>query len=915
MAAHVANRASARARRPAAPGGDPILTSKITAPDVPSWAVQRQRITDLIAEGTRWCPLTVVTGPPGAGKTMAVALWAAAEAGPVAWVGLDEFDNTPGVFWSYVVAALCRSGVAVPKTLPSLSPEGDGDGFLLRLTAALAAQDPPVTLVLDDLHVLTDPAVLKALDFMLRNTGPALRLVVTSRMDPLLPLHRYRLAGQLTEIRASDIAFSIAEAGLLLAQHGQTLPADSLESLTQRTEGWAAGLRLAALSLATHPDPGQFVKELMAEGSPLICYLVDEVLNIQPPQVREVLLSTSILNHVRADAAVDLTGDEQAARILVSLARTNAFVQPIGSGWYRYHTLFAEMLRLKLRSEYPDRVALLHRRAARWYQRTGMLADAVEQAARAGDWPLAAAIVIDELAIGQLIEPSEGQRLAGKFAGMPSGQAWTQPGPYVVSAAIALAAGQPGSCAVPLEAADRLLDHLPAEQQAAARLSAAVVGLVASLRAGDLVSAASAADIAEPLLSQVPGWRLARYPQIRRHVLGGRAAVELWSGHLEQAACLLQAGLPAEAGLTAEAGLPAEAGLAAEAGLPAEAAPGPEAERAERAGWAGPLALVEALRGRLSRAAELASQAASMNGAHQHPDAAPLVALAWVHVARNELPAARAFLKQADAALGECQDKLIGTAAYLVAAGGALAEGRATVAAQIVTRARSGWLVPAWLDQQLSLVESRAWAAAGDVRGALAAAEQAGDSPAAIVTLAHARAVAGDDEGAMRALAACSQLPDPVRLNAFLTDARLRYASGDVTHGRRALASALRLAEREQFRLPLVLERGWLEPVLRRDPGLVDTHRRLLTPILGREQLPAPAKGQDQAPVLVVEPLTEREIEVLTHVSGMLNTAEVADEMYISVNTVKTHLRNIYRKLAAEHRNEAVRRARELQLI
>jgi LuxR family maltose regulon positive regulatory protein len=257
--------------------------------------------------------------------------------------------------------------------------------------------------------------------------------------------------------------------------------------------------------------------------------------------------------------------------------------------------------------------------------------------------------------------------------------------------------------------------------------------------------------------------------------------------------------------------------------------------------------------------------------------------------------------------------------AYLVAAGGALAEGRPTVAAQIVARARSGWLVPAWLGQQLSLVESRAWAAAGDVRAALATAERAGDSAAAAVTLAYARAVAGDGEHARRvlapALAACNQLPDPVRLHAFLTDARLRYADGDGAHGRRTLASALRLAEREQLRLPFVLERGWLEPVLRRDPELADPHRRLLTPILGHEQLPAPAKAGKQAPVLVVEPLTERELEVLTHVSGMLNTAEVAGEMYISVNTVKTHLRNIYRKLAAGHRNEAVRRARELQLI
>jgi len=897
MAAHAANRAPARTKRSPALVGDPILTSKITAPDVPAWAVQRPRITELIAEGARWCQLTLVTGPPGAGKTMAVALWAAAETGPVAWVGLDEFDNGPGTFWSYAVAALRGSGVALPKELRAV-PQGRDheDEFLLRLTAALAAQDPPVTLVLDDLHLLTDPGVLKGLDFMLRNAGSALRVVVTSRVDPLLPLHRYRLAGQVTEIRASDLAFSITEAELLLAQHGNTLTADSLESLTQRTEGWAAGLRLAAISLSTHPDPGQFVKELMAEDSPLICYLVDEVLNVQPPQVREVLLSTCILEHFSADAAAELTGDEQAAGILASLARTNAFVQPIGCGWYRYHTLFAEMLRLKLRYEHPDRVALLLQRAARWYQRKGMLADAVRQAARAGDWPLAAAMVVDELAIGQLIDPGDGQRLAAEFAGLPSGRAWTEPAPYLVTAALALAAGQHESCAAALDAADGLLDRLPAEQDAAGRLSAAVVRLGTALRVGDLTAAASAADRAEPMLSQAPGGKLARHPELSRRVVSGRAAVELWSGHLEEAARVL------------------------EAGLAAEATTGRDAERAD---WAGQLALAEALRGRLSHAAELASEAVPVLGERrppdQHPDATPLVALAWVHLERNELTEARSFLKQADAALGESPDKLIGTVAYLVAAGGALAEGRAAVAAQIVTRARSGWPVPAWLDHRLSLVESRAWAAAGNVRAALAAAERAGASPEAAVTLAHARAVAGEGDDAARVLAPvladCSHLPEPVRLHAWLTDARVHYASGDGVRGRRTLVSALRLAEREQLRLPLVLERGWLGPVLRRDPELADAHRHLLAPVVGHEQLPAPVTAKDPAAVLVVEPLTERELEVLTRVSGMLNTAEVASEMYISVNTVKTHLRNIYRKLSAAHRNEAVRRARQLQLI
>jgi LuxR family maltose regulon positive regulatory protein len=250
-----------------------------------------------------------------------------------------------------------------------------------------------------------------------------------------------------------------------------------------------------------------------------------------------------------------------------------------------------------------------------------------------------------------------------------------------------------------------------------------------------------------------------------------------------------------------------------------------------------------------------------------------------------------------------------------------LAEGRADVATQFVARARSGWSVPAWLGQRLSLAESRACVAAGDTRAALAAAERLGrDAPlAAAVALAHARAVAGDGANARRALApalaAGGAAPDRVRLQAWLVDARLSYGSGDGTRGRRSLTSALRLAEREEIRLPFVMERGWIGPLLRRDPELARTHRRLFTPALREDHPAAPSGAPERATVAAVEPLTEREREVLRHVSGMLNTAEVASEMYISVNTVKSHLKSIYRKLAAGHRGEAVRRARQLELI
>ena len=912
MATYAAEQVAPPTRRQAASAGIPILASKITVPGVPDWTVPRPRVTKLIAEGTRWCPLTVVTGPPGAGKTMALALWAAAEAGPVAWVSLDDYDNQPGVFWAYAAAALRRSGAAVPGALSAAARGPAADhGFLPRLASALAAQSSPVTLVIDDVHVLAGSAVRDELDFVLRNVGPGLRVVISARADPLLPLHRYRLAGELAEIRAGDLAFSTAEAGLLMAQHGCTLSAGSLECLTRRTEGWAAGLRLAAISMDSHPDPGQFVTELITEDSALTGYLVEEVLSTQPPEVREVLLTTSILEQVSAEAASELTGDERAGAILSAVAHANAFVQPAGDGWYRYHTLFAEVLRLKLRHEHPGRITALHRRAARWYERNGSLTDAVRHAAQAGDWPLAAGVVIDGLAISEIIEPRGGRSLAAEFVGMPHSDTWTGPQPYLISAAAALAAGRPESAAAALAAADGILERRPADQETAVRLAAAMIRLAAARRTGDLPAAAAAASRAKGLVSEVadgPGehdGKPARHRQIQARVLADCAAVELWSGHLDEAARVL------------------------DSGVAAAAAPGREHERAD---CLGQLALVEAVRGRLRRAVKLATEATAALAADeqqppaqqppaQHQAPAALAALAWAHLERGELREARGRLRQVDAALGVRPDKLIGAVACLMVACAGLAEGRGDVATQFVARARSGWSVPAWLGQRLSLAESRAYVAAGDTRAALAAAERAGhDAPlAAAVALAHARAAAGDGPNARRALApalaAGSEAPERVRLQAWLVDARLSYGGGDGARGRRSLTSALRLAEREQLRLPFVMERGWIGPLLRRDPELARTHRRLFTPARRDDQPAAPPGVLEQATVAAVEPLTEREREVLRHVSGMLNTAEVASEMYISVNTVKSHLKSIYRKLAAAHRGEAVRRARQLELI
>ena len=275
----------------------------------------------------------------------------------------------------------------------------------------------------------------------------------------------------------------------------------------------------------------------------------------------------------------------------------------------------------------------------------------------------------------------------------------------------------------------------------------------------------------------------------------------------------------------------------------------------------------------------------------------------------------------ANSALRIAPDKLIGAIAYLVAARCRLAEGSTRAASDLLGRARQGWSPPPWLEHWLMLIESRVYAAAGDITSAVEVAERAEPESAldAAVTLAQAWLDAGDHQAAERALAIGMASPgDPpgrVRLEGWLVDARLSYGDGDAGRGRRSLEHALRLGKAEQLRLAFATERIWIRPVLRRDPELASSYQDLLEtgPATGR--LAVPPSGAGQATPVIVEQLSEREREVLRLLSGMLSTAEIATEMYISVNTVKTHLRSIYRKLSAAHRGEAVRRARQLGLI
>jgi LuxR family maltose regulon positive regulatory protein len=875
------------------PAGYPVLASKITAPAVPGWVISRPRLTERIAAGAAR-PLTVVTGPPGAGKTMALASWAAAGTlpGRVAWVALDEFDNRPGAFWSCVAEALRQAGVAVPGGQPALSRGGAIDhGFLLRLASVLAGQDPPVVLVLDDLHLITAPGPVQDLATVLRYAQLGLHLIAAARADPLLPLHRYRVTGELTEIRAAEMSFTVPEAAQLMGQHGIALPGQMLERITRRVEGWAAGLRLAALSLDGHPDPALFIKNLVAEDNVVASYLVAEVLDAQPTATRDLMLRTSILNEVNADLAGELTGDPQAGDTLAALARSNVFVQPLGGGWYRYHGLLGALMRLMLRRESPGRVPGLHQRAARWYQQNGSPDEAIAHAAQISDWPLAAQIVVDELAIGDLLQPGGHCPLADRLRQMPDLPVRPDdPAPpqvLLAAAALELSDGRDQGGAGPLDAAERLLDQLPADQEITCKLAAALIRVAAARRSGDLGSAWAAATEAQVLFDQLPDGLQTRHPQAHAHILSARGIVHLWSGDLAAAAAAFRA-----AAATARPGSP------------------------DYAACHGHLALIEALHGHLNQAAGLAAAARLPSGDPVPPAA---VALALVHLQRHEPAAWQRQLKQADIALRAHPDKLTAALACLATARGALAQGRAPAAMDLLRRARHGWSPPSWLDHLLTVAESHTHTAAGDTRAALDAAARTSAKSALDGCIARARAwlAAGNTQAARQALTSPADDPPDVgtRLQAHLTNALISYRMGDPAQGRRSLECAVHLGEPEGYRLPFIQARAWIQAALHHDPDLAGTCRQLTAPGRPhRDQTALPAGATPPAPV-ITEQLSDREREVLQRASAMLSTEEIASELYISINTVKTHLRNTYRKLGATGRGEAVRRARQLGLI
>ncbi|MCX5209114.1 LuxR C-terminal-related transcriptional regulator [Kitasatospora sp. NBC_00240] len=921
-----------RARqRAAVPRADPALAGRLGVPPVPATFVRRSRLADRLDRGVREHPLVLVDGPAGAGKTLLVCDWVRSSppSHPPAWLTVEAEDNNPAVFWHDFGQALRRAG-ALPRAVGTARRAAPAGRPPRHLAAGLGLRQDPVVVVLDEFERITDPEVATALDHLLRHSGGMLRLVLVSRNEPLLPLHRYRAADEIAEIRAADLAFSAEETSALLTRHGLSLPGADVDALTGRTEGWAAGLRLWALAATRSPDSGRYLKEFEAGHSTIADFLLAEVLDTQPAETRDLLLRTSILDRIHPALADALTGGGGAERILDELARANAFVTPLDGPWYRQHPLFAEILRVHLRARHPGLSPGLHLAAARWLQQAGLLDDALRHAVAADRWDLAAAWFVGDLAVGQFLSSTGPGRSAALVDAMPPGVE----GPYaeLIRAARALAARDCPAGTAHLDRAEAGL--AAAEEDTPARLTAAVLRLVAARLTGSAPGAEEAARTADHLRRVVPAAPRNEHQVLPVRLFTDLAAVRLWSGR------------PG----------------AARSALLAAVAEAPGAEHPERYEPLALLALVELLGGAVGPAERRAGQALAEAGTWEAEgtDRAAIahLVLAWIALERGDPGTARSHARrvpatefgpgavgtggagpgaddavEGDAVEGESVD---GGAAggdvpalrgapdgdplrivlgAVVRARLALRHGdprRALAALAAAEHPGAAGAPSPWARGLIASIASEALVAAGDGRAAvdvLPAGEAR--SPELAFATARARLAAGDRGAAARALPRAPAGPPATVTRILLLKAEVGAAGGDDLAAGRLIARALATARPDRLRGPFLEAGRWLAPFLRRRPDLTADHGWLPEP-LRRPAAAVPGAAPDAPPV---EALSRREREVLERVAQLMSTQEVAADLQLSVNTVKTHLKSINRKLCTSRRTEAVRRARRLHLL
>ena len=920
----------------AAPERGVLLATKLHIPRPQPGFVPRPRLVERLDEGLAQ-GLVLVCAPAGYGKTTLLAGWVRRSRHPVAWLSLDAGDNDPARFWRHAVAALdgVRPGISErmgpllgPPPPPSFEPLVTA---LINEVAGQPAADEALLLVLDDYQVISSPLVHSSLGFLLEYRPPGLRLALTSRSDPPLGLARLRARGQLAELRAADLRFTPAEAAALLAQvaaapggarPGAPLPDTVAAALAVRTEGWAAGLQLAGLSLRGQNDVGGFVAAFTGSHRYVLDYLAEEVLERQPGRVREFLLETSVLERLSGELCDAVTGRPGSQALLEQVEGAGLFLIPLDEvrGWWRYHHLFADLLRARLQQEQPGGVSELHRNAAAWYAERGLADDAIRHAVAAGEMTWAARLIEQHF--------DAVHSLRGEAATI---QRWLTPLPADLIRSrprLLLAQAVPAATGSRLEAAEQLVDAAelayagtgeepfePTIGRAGSLLVnvpatiALVRGYLAQLR-GDARGTAEFGSraVAE---SREDEWILRSVAQVQLAVAG-------WlDGRLDEAERAFAQGI---------------AGRRA-AGLPTWGA------------WASyELGQVQHAQGRLDaavRTCEQALEAAARPGQPPSPAAGPAyVGLAEVAYQRNELDSA---LEEVTRGIALCRSFVytmplaagLATLAWIRQAGGDPAG--ALDAMDEAVQATPG---PAGLLNPIPARRARLLLAQGDLGGAARWTEQVGlgadDEPDYAREPGHlvlARVLMAQQRPA-EALALLDRLhataAAQARVGSLIEIGALRAlglaASGEEAAAVDALADALILACPQGY-VRVFADEG--PPMAALLAGLIAAQRSggsaaevplgclaRLQRALGAQDSAADAgRGGVTAAPGLVEQLTSRELEVLGMLAAGKSNQAIAGQLVITLDTVKKHVSHILGKLGAANRTEAVNRARELSLI
>jgi LuxR family maltose regulon positive regulatory protein len=901
----------------------PLLQTKLHMPQQHRNLVARWRLRERLShQGGR--PVTLVSAPAGFGKTTLLAEWlAAAPAGgsSSAWLSLDHRDNDPALFWSYLLAAVQKAepGVGADALVLLQSPQWSTEAVLATLLNDFHALSKDVVLVLDDYHVIESRDVQDGIVFLVENLPPQVRLVIAARADPALPLARLRARGALTEVRAADLRFTPDEvAEYLNGIMGLGLTEQDVAALERRTEGWAAALQLAALSLMGRDDVAGFIDGFAGDDRFIVDYLAEEVLARQTDAVRAFLLRTAILSRLTGPLCDAVTGRTGGANMLETLDRANLFLVPLDDRrrWYRYHHLFADVLRARLLAEQPDQVRHLHLLASRWYADHGEPGEAIRHAMAGADLERAAELI--ELAMPEMRRSRQEATVRGWLDALPR---------HLIRDRPLLGIGYAGALMVygEVDGVEEILRDVERALPTAARA------------APEADRASSGLSVRDEELRRVPA-SVAMYRAGQALIRGDAAGT---SAHAQRALDLAGAEDHLERGSAA-----ALLGLANWTGGDLVAAHrwyGAGAASLEKAGHFSDVtgcliavADLEIALGRLHDAMstyERGLQLATRPDGRVRRGAADMhVGLGEVLSERNELDASLQHLlisRDLGEAAGMPQHPYRWRVemARLRQAGGDV-----TGAIDLLDEAERRYVGDFFPEvRPVAAIRARARVARGDFRAALdwaaARALSVDDDPEFLreyehVTLARLLLAQSSAEGAetpQRAMRLLGRLLRSAEegqrtrsvIEILILQACAHRDCGDVPAALAALHRAVTLAEPEGF-VRLFADEGSVVTALLRallkQGGAGDGVPRLLRAISGSDAHIPRQQG-------MVERLSGRELDVLRLLATDLDGPDIARELVVSLNTVRTHTKNIYSKLGTNNRRAAVRRAQELDLL